>query len=108
MTVIPRSPQGQAQAPRTQPFGAEAFAPQQGTTIRWLGGAGALINSRGATLMIDPVLGGFDMPLLVPSPIRPEAVPALDAVLITHADGDHFRARPAGRQAGGGAKGLRG
>lgn len=30
------------------------------------------------------------MPLLVPSPIRPEAVPALDAVLITHADGDHF------------------
>ena len=40
MTVIPRSPQGQAQAPRTQPFGAEAFAPQQGTTIRWLGGAG--------------------------------------------------------------------
>ena len=41
MTVIPRSPQGQAQAPRTQPLGAEAFAPQQGTTIRWLGGAGA-------------------------------------------------------------------
>ena len=90
MTVIPRSPQGQAQAPRTQPFGAEAFAPQQGTTIRWLGGAGALINSRGTTLMIDPVLEGFDMPLLADAPIRAGEVPRLDAVLLTHCDNDHF------------------
>lgn len=82
--------QKQARAPETVPFGAEAFRTEAGTTVRWLGNAGALINSRGTTVMIDPVLGGFDMPLLVPSPIRPEAVPALDAVLITHADGDHF------------------
>ena len=95
MTVIPRSPQGQAQAPRTQPFGAEAFAPQQGTAIRWLGGAGALINSRGTTLMIDPVLEGFDMPLLADAPIRAGEVPRLDAVLLTHCDNDHFSREPA-------------
>ena len=66
----------QAKAPNPIPFGREAFQDQPGTTVRWLGGAGALINSRGTTLMIDPVLEGFDMPLLAdaacpPQPARP-------------------------------------
>ena len=37
----------QAKAPPTQPFGAEAFGRSDGTTLRWLGMAGFLINSRG-------------------------------------------------------------
>jgi hypothetical protein len=51
----------QARAPRTQPFGGEAFGPTDGTTLRWLGMAGFLINSRGTTIMVDPLLEGFDM-----------------------------------------------
>lgn len=77
-------------APWPKKFGAEAFVAQPGTTVRWLGNAGALINSRGTTIMIDPVLVGFDMPQLVQPPVLPDAVPSLDAVLITHTDGDHF------------------
>ncbi|QJW89582.1 MBL fold metallo-hydrolase [Spirosoma taeanense] len=80
----------QARAPKTQPFGAEAFGPSRQTTVRWLGFAGFLVNSRGTTFMIDPVLEGFDMPVLIDFPIAPKAVPRLDAVLVTHADNDHF------------------
>lgn len=58
----------QAKAPDPIPFGKEAFGPQAGTTVRWLGGAGALVNCRGTNILIDPVLEGFDMPLLVESP----------------------------------------
>lgn len=80
----------QARAPKTQPFGQEAFAPQENTVIRWLGNAGALINSRGTTLMIDPLLEGFDLPLLIDMPVEPGSVSSLDAVLLTHSDNDHF------------------
>ena len=62
--------QRQAKAPDTQPFGAEAFAASEDTVLRWLGMAGFLINSRGTTLMIDPLLDGFDMPLLIEMPHR--------------------------------------
>lgn len=81
----------QATAPQTQPFGAEAFATTStSTTLRWLGMAGWLINSRGTTFMVDPLLEGFDMPLLVAMPISSSDVPRLDAVLVTHADNDHY------------------
>jgi L-ascorbate metabolism protein UlaG (beta-lactamase superfamily) len=80
----------QAKAPPTQRFGAEAFARSDGTTLRWLGMAGFLINSRGTTLMVDPLLEGFDMPLLIRFPIASRDVPRLDAVLVTHADNDHY------------------
>jgi L-ascorbate metabolism protein UlaG (beta-lactamase superfamily) len=80
----------QARAPKTQPFGAQAFGKSNQTTIRWLGFAGFFINSRGTTLMVDPVLEGFDMPVLIDFPIAPKDVPRLDAVLVTHADNDHF------------------
>ena len=59
--------QRQAQAPKTQPFGAEAFEASNGTVLRWLGMAGFLINSRGTTLMVDPLLGGFDMHVMIES-----------------------------------------
>ncbi len=80
----------QARAPQTQPFGPEAFQPTDQTVLRWLGMAGFLLNSRGTTVMIDPLLGGFDMPVLIDFPIAAEAVPRLDAVLVTHSDNDHY------------------
>lgn len=89
-TRIRISEQGQAVAPETQPFGAKAFAASDSTTLRWLGMSGFLINSRGTTLMLDPLLKGFDMPLLIPFPIAPEDVPRLDAVIVTHSDDDHY------------------
>jgi hypothetical protein len=49
----------QAKAPPTQPFSVKAFEPSNKTTIRWLGMAGFLINSRGTTFMIDPLLEGY-------------------------------------------------
>ena len=61
----------QAHAPATQPFGAEAFAPTDQTVLRWLGMAGFLVNSRGTTIMIDPLLGGFDMPIMIEMPLSP-------------------------------------
>jgi hypothetical protein len=82
--------QRQARAPQTQPFGAEAFEASDGTVLRWLGMAGFLINSRGTTLMVDPLLGGFDMPVMIEFPIAADKVPRLDAVLATHSDNDHY------------------
>src|SRR5688572_24735383 len=87
----PQSPKThQAKPPPTQPFGPEAFDRSGHTTIRWLGNAGFFINSRGTTLMLDPLLEGFDMPVLFKPPIAPADVPRLDAVLVTHSDNDHF------------------
>ncbi|MGO4807200.1 MBL fold metallo-hydrolase [Arthrobacter sp. 2MCAF15] len=83
-------PKPQAAAPATQPFGAESFQPSDQTILRWLGMAGFMINVRGTVLMVDPVLGGFDMPLLIDLPISPTTVPRLDAVLVTHSDNDHY------------------
>src|SRR5918994_1181095 len=80
----------QARAPQTQPFGAEAFDPLEATVLRWLGMAGFLINSRGTTLMVDPLLGGFDMPVMIEFPIAAADVPKVDAVLVTHSDSDHY------------------
>jgi L-ascorbate metabolism protein UlaG (beta-lactamase superfamily) len=80
----------QAKAPKTQPFGADAFAASPRTIIRWLGAAGFFLNSRGTTLMIDPLLEGFDMPIMIDMPILPQGVPHLDAVLVTHSDTDHY------------------
>jgi L-ascorbate metabolism protein UlaG (beta-lactamase superfamily) len=80
----------QARAPKTQPFGGAAFDPSDGTTLRWLGMAGFLINSRGTTIMVDPLLQGFDMPIMIDMPIAVEDVPKLDAILVTHSDNDHY------------------
>jgi L-ascorbate metabolism protein UlaG (beta-lactamase superfamily) len=80
----------QAKAPPTQLFGAKAFGKSKKTTLRWLGMAGFLINSRGATFMVDPLLEGFDMPMMIDFPILAKNIPHLDAVFVTHADNDHF------------------
>lgn len=80
----------QAKAPATVRFGHDAFAKIDHTEVRWLGNSGAFINSRGTTIMMDPLLKGFDMPLLIEMPIATDEIPGLDAVLITHSDNDHF------------------
>lgn len=54
----------------------------------WVGCA--MINSRGTVIMIDPLLEGFDMPLLIDMPIAPADVPKVDAVLISHVDNNHY------------------
>src|SRR5215216_989075 len=82
--------QRQARAPRTRAFGMEALEGGDGTVLRWLGMAGFLINSRGTTVMVDPLLGWFDMPVLIEFPIASAEVPRLDAVLVTHSDNDHY------------------
>ncbi|WP_197413341.1 MBL fold metallo-hydrolase [Pedobacter sp. Leaf176] len=80
----------QAKAAATQSFGANAFEKSSATTLRWLGMAGWMVNSRGTTLMVDPVLEGFDMKVMIDYPILSRQVPRLDAILITHSDNDHF------------------
>lgn len=84
------TPKGQAMPSKVQCFDRESFSDCDNTQIRWLGNAGFLINSRGTTLMVDPLLQGFDMPLLIDMPIKTESVPHLDAILITHSDNDHY------------------
>lgn len=81
---------GQATPAQVVPVSAAAFAPRGDTQVTWLGGAGLLLNVRGATILIDPLLTGFDMPVLFDCPLKPEAVPRLDACLVTHIDNDHF------------------
>ena len=90
MSSVQYNAKGQAIPAATKAFGAEAFTQIDHTEIRWLGGAGALINSRGTTIMIDPVFSGFDMPLLIDVPITESQVPYVDSVLLTHSDGDHY------------------
>lgn len=81
---------GQAVPEKTEFIGKEAFENNKGTEIRWLGNGGAMINSRGTVIMIDPVLSGFDMPLLIEVPITESQVPHLDGILLTHCDNDHY------------------
>ena len=85
-----RNVKKQAVAPKTIPILREAFDKINDTEIRWLSSAGIMINSHGTVIMMDPLLEGFDLPLLVDMPIKSEDVPNLDAVLITHCDNDHF------------------
>lgn len=76
--------------PESQPIDAAAFGDSAETTIRWLGMGGFMMNVRGTVLMIDPLLGGFDMPVLIDFPIAASDVPRVDAVLVTHSDNDHL------------------
>ena len=88
--MIKISEKGQAVAPKTHFITDEVFKKIDHTEIRWLGNASIMINSHGTNIMIDPLLEGFDMPLLIDMPILPQDIPTLDALLVTHIDNDHF------------------
>ncbi len=79
MKRVKMNEKGQMVAPVTRRMTADDFENKDGTSIYWLGGGGAMINSRGTIIMIDPVLEGFDMPLLIETPILPQEVPKVDA-----------------------------
>lgn len=85
-----KSEKGQVMPVAVQRITPEAFQTIAHTEIRWLGSAGVMINTHGTNIMIDPLLEGFDMPVLFDSPILPAEVPSLAAILVTHIDNDHF------------------
>ena len=87
---IRKNEKGQAVAPESIHMDESCFAKDETTKIYWLGGAGIMIHSHNTNIMIDPVLEGFDMPLLYTTPIESHEVKHLDGVLITHIDNDHF------------------
>lgn len=80
----------QVRPEKTVNMNESCFNAQDYTSIYWLGNAGILMNVHGTVLMIDPILSGFDMPLLIDMPISEENVKKVDGMLITHCDNDHF------------------
>jgi L-ascorbate metabolism protein UlaG (beta-lactamase superfamily) len=85
---------------KPQAISPSFFDTRRDTVVTWLGMAGALINARGTILFIDPLIttvASEGQPmcesghrLKVPLPLEAEDVPRVDAVLYTHADGDHL------------------
>jgi L-ascorbate metabolism protein UlaG (beta-lactamase superfamily) len=86
----------------THPIPASFFDPREDTLVTWLGMAGALLNARGAVLLIDPLISLVESGepgagaqseagyrLRVPLPIQAAQVPRADLVMVTHADDDH-------------------
>jgi L-ascorbate metabolism protein UlaG (beta-lactamase superfamily) len=85
---------------RPQEISPSFFDTRRDTVVTWLGMAGVLINARGTILFIDPLLTAVESEgqricesghrLKVSLPLEAEDVPRADAVLYTHADGDHL------------------
>jgi hypothetical protein len=71
-------------------FWCRSFQALKHNNNKMVGMAGFFINSRGTTFMIDPLLEGYDMPLLMDFPIMPKEVPHVDAIFATHSDNDHY------------------
>jgi L-ascorbate metabolism protein UlaG (beta-lactamase superfamily) len=96
--------------PPTVPLDIAALADQE-FAVSWLGHASMLVRAQGLWILIDPVLSatagpvqGFGPARLAPLPIAPEALPHIDAVLISHDHYDHLdhtTVRRLARQAGG-------
>jgi L-ascorbate metabolism protein UlaG (beta-lactamase superfamily) len=88
---------------KTVPISDSFFDKREDTILAWLGMAGALINSRGTIIFIDPLISygaGNEMcetgnHLLVPLPITADNVPKADFICYTHADSDHFAEKSA-------------
>jgi L-ascorbate metabolism protein UlaG (beta-lactamase superfamily) len=84
----------------TRPIDSSELVTRSDTRVYWLGNAGALIAARGTILLIDPVITLVEKEgavvletghsLKVDLPIEAREISRADAVLYTHADGDHF------------------
>ena len=89
---------------KTVPIQNSFFDKRDDTIFAWLGMAGAVINSRGTIILIDPLISyGADERtcetgdrLLVPHPITAERIPKTDFICYTHADSDHYAEKTAG------------
>ena len=85
---------------KSQRIASSFFHKREDTLVTWLGMAGVLINARGTILLIDPLITVVESDshqicesghrLKIALPIEAKDVLRVDAVLYTHADGDHF------------------
>lgn len=70
---------------------------QHAPTVTWLGHVSILLQLGGLNVLIDPTLanfagpyGRFGAPRMVPSPLKADALPCIDVLLITHNHYDHL------------------
>ena len=96
----PRAPDPPRSAfPRVAPSHPPRM-PAPGVAVTWIGHASFLLQGDGYNLLTDPVFSTFASPVpfagprrWVPPGIAFEALPAIDAVLVSHAHYDHLDAR---------------
>lgn len=81
---------GQAQPAETVHLTKKDFENNGHIGIYWLGGGGAMVNAFGTVIMIDPLLTGFDMPLLIDTVAAPEEIDHVDGYFVSHVDNDHY------------------
>lgn len=81
---------GQAQASGTVKLTKKDFENNHHIGVYWLGGGGAMINSFGTIIMIDPLLEGFDLPLLIDMVAKPGDIVKVDGYFVSHVDNDHY------------------
>ena len=81
---------GQAQPTGTVHLTKKDFENNGHIGVYWLGGGGAMVNAFGTVIMIDPLLEGFDMPLLIDMVAKPEGVDHVDGYFVSHVDNDHY------------------